>query len=329
MKKAMAILGAVLLVVGMGMSWVGRGLGGQTRATVRLFGRSWEVSAPDAGGWHISAASIRDRESTPTDVASEVFEAAPFTGISLDVDLGDVTIAPGDDYLVEISCWGGGYDVHWANAGDTLMIWSESSPGWSTDGRGSEITVYVPGGAELSCLTVLLDLGDVTLAGLTADTAELDVNLGDVTGEGLTVREYLNVDADLGNVTLYGDLSGAVEIDADLGDVTLGLSRPSSHYNWDLSADMGSITVDGQEHGGFSSSVTGGNGGTILQVDADLGSITVDFDQEQVAYIYNEAVAREDSGATDFGWTIHEPPSVPAVPDVPDVPGVPTVEQTG
>lgn len=327
MKKGMAILGAILLAVGLGMSFTGRALGGQTRATVRLFGRSWEVVAPGTGHWGISTAT---RYSEPSSSASTGGETDPFAGISLDVDLGNVTVAAGDDYLVDIRYWGNGYKVRWANDGDTLQIWSESDGAVTEVNCGSDITVFVPAGAELEYLSARLDLGSLTMAGLTMDYADLDLNLGEVMGEGLTVRDYLNVDADLGSVTLYGDLAGSVQINAALGDVTLGLSRSAAHYCWDLSADLGSVTVDGRRQGGVSSSATGGTGDAVLQVDADLGSITVDFDQQQAVYSGNAYA--EQNATTDHGWASVPVPTVPPAPEppsVPDAPDAPTVEQVG
>lgn len=333
MKKGMAILGAILLAVGLGMSFTGRALGGETRATVRLFGHSWEVTAPGMGHWNISTATV---ESPPDTGFSSTTEIGPFTGISLDVDLGNVTVAAGDDYLVDINYWGNGYQVLWANDGDTLQIWSESDGAVTEVNCGSDITVYVPAGAELEYLSARLDLGSLTMAGLTMDWADLDLNLGEVMGEGLTVRDNVNVDADLGSVALYGDLAGGVQINAALGDVTLGLSRSAAHYCWDLSADLGSVTVNGQRSGGFSSSVTGGDGDAVLQVDADLGSITVDFGYGEAAYS-GDAYAEQEA-TTDHGWfsgpvstvpPAPEPPSAPAAPEPPAVTDVPTVEQVG
>lgn len=334
MKKAIALLGAILLVVGLGLSWVGRGLGGEARATVHLFGHSWAVSAE---GWPGSIAELRRYdESTPVATTGETFGTDSFSGLSVDVDLGNVTVAAGDDYLVDINYWGNGYQVLWANDGNTLQIWSESDGAVTEVNCGSDITVYVPAGAELEYLSARLDLGSLTIAGLTMDYADLDLNLGEVIGDWLTVREYLNVDADLGSVTLYGDLAGSVEINAALGDVTLGLSRSAAHYCWDLSADLGSVTVDGQRSGGFSSSVTGGTGDAALQVDADLGSITVDFGYGEAAYS-GDAYAEQEA-TTDHGWAsvpvptvppAPEPPAAPAAPEPPAVPNVPTVEQAG
>lgn len=292
MKKFLLSAGALLLAAGLGLSWVGTRMGGETRATVRLFGRSWEVFAPSAG-WGVVSTTVREvaaASSTPTpslgqavdrveDVTFIEQDETAFTSIDLNVDLGTVTIAAGDDYGVDIRAWGKGYEVdHWYS-GDTLTIESNDSGSVLPTDCGSEITVYVPADVWLESLHVDLDLGDLTLSGLNLEYAEIDLDLGSLTGEALTVTTSFNVDADLGEVNLYGDLGEYVYISADLGSVQLGLTKPASEYCWELEADLGSASVDGKTVT-TNGSVTGGYGNRTIEVDASLGSITVDFDQD-------------------------------------------------
>lgn len=293
MKKFLLSVGALLLAAGLGLSWVGVRMGGETMATVRLFGRTWNVYAPSTG-WGIQSTTHNAEyaEAVPTaslgqageradDVAFAGEETTPFTSISLDVDLGNVTITKGDDFGVEIKTWGSGYEVeHWYS-GDTLYIESADSGRLLADNCGSEITVYVGSGVWLESLYVDLDLGDLTLAGLQIEYADIELDLGNLTGEALTVTTSFHVDADLGAVDLFGDLGEYVDISADLGSVQLGLSRPESEYSWELEADMGSITVDGRKQRvNDENEVIGGYGNRTILVDASLGSITVDFDQD-------------------------------------------------
>lgn len=333
MKKFLLSAGALLLVVGLGLSWAGGRMGGKTKATVRLFGRSWEVFAPSAGWGVLSLGSdFGYAEATPTASLGQATESAEdvafitdtdntrFSSVSVDVDLGIVTVAAGDDYGVDIRTWGKGYEVnHWYNDG-TLTIESNNSGAHLPTNCGSEITVYVPADALLESLYVDLDLGDLTLAGLQIKYANIDLDLGSLTGEALTVTTTLEVEANLGEVTLYGDLGENVDISADLGSVQLGLTRPSSEYSWQLEADLGSVTVDGKSQRlNDDHEVTGGHGSRMIEVDADLGSITLDFDQDfgranpsseapasSFPVEMQEATVTEDRGsvaAPDSVWT--------------------------
>lgn len=290
MKKFLLTAGALLLVVGLVLSWAGAGMGGETKATVRLFGRSWEVFAPSAG-WGVVSTTIHDAASyTPTpSYAVERPENVtfiteqddnPFTSIDLNVDLGTVTIAAGEDYSVDIRSWGAGYEVHHWYSGGTLTIESADSSVLPAN-CGSEITIVVPADVWLESLYVDLDLGDLTLAGLQLEYADINLDLGSLTGEALTVATSFQVDAALGEVNLFGDLGEYVGVSADLGSVQLGLSRPASEYYCELEADMGSVTVDGKkQRPGDNNEITCGYGDRVIEVDANLGSITVDFDQD-------------------------------------------------
>lgn len=323
MKKGVAILGAILLALGLCMSWTGHMMGGATQATVHLFGRRWEVNVPTTAslaGLHITTSS---RDVIAYYEKSSPGETAPthaFGNVTVDLDIGDVTIAVGngDDYLVDVSYWGNGYKVFWDSNDVELFLWSESQSPVGANNCGSSVTIYVPAGTQLDCVSADIDLGSLTLAGLTVETLYANLNLGDLIGEGLTVYGSLNVDADLGNVTLYGDLGETVDIDADLGSVTLGLSRPASDYCWDLEANLGSITLDGRHRSdGLSSSVNGGDGDFIIYVRASLGSIDVSFNFSQPT----EAVFQAQEAVSS--WTFQSVTSAPSAPAVPEVPAVP------
>lgn len=288
MKKFLLTAGALLLVVGLALSWVGTGMGGETRATVNLFGRSWDVYAPSAGWGVVSTVAA----ATPTSSLGEAAERPepvtsvteqddnPFTSIDLNVDLGTVTIAAGEDYSVDIRSWGAGYEVHHWYSGGTLTIESADSSVLPAN-CGSEITIVIPADVWLESLYVDLDLGNLTLAGLNMEYAEIGLDLGDLTGEALTVATSMQVDASLGAVNLFGDLGEHVDISADLGSVQLGLTRPASEYYCELDADMGSVTVDGKkQQSGADNEIICGYGDRVIEVDANLGSITVDFDQD-------------------------------------------------
>lgn len=313
MKKFLLSAGVLLLVAGLGLSWVGIRMGGETRATVRLFGRSWDVYAAPTVGWNMASlhegtatASLEAVDRAGSDPVESVLvtdnNATPFSALSLDVDLGNVTIAAGDDYGVEIRSWGPGYTVdHWYS-NDTLYIESNDSDSFLPTNCGSEITVYVPSDVRLESLYVDLDLGDLTLAGLDLEYADISLDLGSLTGEALSVATTLQVEASLGEVALFGQLGEYVDISADLGSVQLGLSRPISEYCWELEADLGSVTVDGRQQKLVDYEVTGGSGYRTIKVDADLGSITLDFDSdfagEQSTTVTQEDVASvtEDTG---------------------------------
>ena len=201
----------------------------------------------------------------------------------------------------------------WSCEGGVLEVWDEGDAGldlFGTSGSAS-VTVYVPRGAGLeyvdvqadvgSCnpgglpaeeLTLTADLGDASLtdlalgaADLTLDmgsltldaveaeklTAELD--MGDLTGT-LSTTEALTATCDMGSISLEGSFRGTTDLTAAMGAVELFSALPRGEYRYDLSADMGTVTVDGAGRG---QSVQAGDGANELTVRCGMGDAAVAF----------------------------------------------------
>lgn len=274
MKKGLFLAGICLLAAGVGMSWIGRAMGGATQAEVRIFGQSIQVFCGPKM-WSVDSGWESDWERSSV----ELDELDAFDTIDIDVDLGDITIQAGDRYGLELDWWGSGYELAYANEAGKLEIWSREVGfgGLSADGWGGEITVTVPYDQLLKELTVDSDLGDITITQVDVETADMTLDLGSLSGDELSVSRSLTVDADLGEVALSGNLTGETVITADLGSVLLMLDAPKDRYSYDLQVDLGDISVDGTK---FQETVTGGNGENYIEVEASLGDITIQFSGE-------------------------------------------------
>lgn len=286
MKKGLLIAGLCLLALGFGLSWVGRAMGGATEAEARIFGHSIQVRC---GDMFVSIGVSSDRaetasggaeataeESAPAGTAVVQKELEAFTEVEVDLELGNVILQTGETYGMELDWWGDGYTLDYRNEDGTLEIWSESSAlrGLSMSGCGARVVITVPEEAELEDLTVYADLSDVELDGIAVQTAELTLDLGSLTGRGVTVSRSVDVEADLGDVELSGNLRGETVVNASLGSVSLNLEGAESEYRYDLSVDLGKLTVNGKD---FESEVSGGRGDDSLEVYADLGDVNVTF----------------------------------------------------
>lgn len=311
MKRVMLMLGTVLLIVGLALSWKGYQMGGQEVATVHLFsqmfGGSIQVYAPTAGWFGRSPVQVGSTEAsiaapTPSPIVDFGAEAEatlilgdgeyyftpnsaascrvePFHTLDIDLELGEVVICSGDDYVVTVYCQCRDHTVSCVSDDGVLSL-RNSGTGLNSAQHGCDVVICVPWGRTLDELYVTLDMGSVTLSGLTLNTAYFDLDLGSLTGEDLTVLGDLTASVDLGSVELAGDLAGTTDISADLGSVSLYLFQSASDYTWDLCADLGSVTVNGSDQVSRNGRVTAGHGDRLLMVDASLGSITLEFDAE-------------------------------------------------
>ena len=186
-----------------------------------------------------------------------------------DAELDDVTVESG---LGDVS-------MYTLNA-KRLTVDAELGDVTLYDLRTSTLTVNADlGAAGLDQVSadradLTLDLGSLTLSDCRFGQADLDLSLGDLNAAGLTVTDSLTVNAEAGSVDLEGSLGGRTEIYDDLGSVTLDTTLPEGDYGYDLRVDLGGVRVNGEDR---HKSASRSGGAHFLQVEADLGDITVSF----------------------------------------------------
>lgn len=130
-------------------------------------------------------------------------------------------------------------------------------------------------GADLKTIKIDADSGEVSLTGVTADQGELYADMGRIDAEDIATKG-LKVDSNSGEVALKGKLFGLTDIVCDMGSVTINPGAPKDQFNYELNADMGSVTIGGDD---FTGNVAMNNGSTknTLKIKTDMGSIKVNF----------------------------------------------------
>ncbi|MCR5674337.1 MAG: DUF4097 domain-containing protein [Lachnospiraceae bacterium] len=227
----------------------------------------------------------------------ESMEVAPFTTMKLDLGVGNITLMTGD-----------GFDVSYQGVDELRPVIDSSKEGklvikqknsnwrsmaklpdaWGTD---NDLVITVPEDLELEDLDCDLDMGDFRIEGIRAGKAEISMQMGNLNLKD-SVFKTLQVDADMGNVTIDGievskaDLDanmGNIEakgitgfstlnLDADLGNIEIALDQRLEDLSLDLSADLGSVILNGEKKNG---KISGGAGAARVSADADLGSIRI------------------------------------------------------
>ena len=229
------------------------------------------------------------------------------------VDAGETAGTADGPWGLVLEYGGDTRQLAWSCEGGVLEVWDEGDAGldlFGTSGSAS-VTVYVPRGAGLEyvdvqadvggCtlegfqaqeLTLTADLGDASLTDLALGTADLtldmgsltldaveaekltaELDMGDLTGT-LSTTEALTATCDMGSISLEGSFRGTTDLTADMGAVELFSALPRGEYRYDLSADMGTVTVDGAGRG---QSVQAGDGANELTVRCGMGDAAVAF----------------------------------------------------
>lgn len=95
--------------------------------------------------------------------------------------------------------------------------------------------------------------------------------------------DNIKIDADAGNVELKNNHIKAVEAEVDAGNFEMHFDGPKGAYAYDLSADLGNVSINDEKHAGVESeykvekdaNVAGYEDYRQVKVEADLGNIEI------------------------------------------------------
>ncbi|MGN0141485.1 MAG: DUF4097 family beta strand repeat-containing protein [Roseburia sp.] len=230
----------------------------------------WDILR-DAGGWK---KLVRGNES-----AAESFDVSEIRNIVIDADMADVTVKPkaGDTIDVAMSY---GYLKFFSceQQGDTLTI-KYSSKGNIEE--GPDIQIQVPERVELKTMEIDADMSDLSLDDVVfvCEKLKISCDMASVELDRIECGE-LTVNCSMGSCTLEGSVRGDITAETDMGSVELRLDGAWGDYNYDISCDMGSVSVDGRDYSDFSARKEEKNPGAeaTMELDSSMGDITVEFE---------------------------------------------------
>lgn len=139
------------------------------------------------------------------------------------------------------------------------------------------------GGVEMEFLKAKkvkldVDMGNIAIHELAADRLEIEVEMGGTQVENAAVGG-LDAETDMGSIEFEGIVEGDIEAKASMGSITLTLDQKESDFDYEISADMGSVVVDGEEYSGLSSKKkVDNNAGRRMKVESSMGSIDIYFE---------------------------------------------------
>lgn len=175
------------------------------------------------GDWHIY------EESGNTDTYTLSGNSAEFTAMDLNLDLCDVEFKQGDEYRVEMT-----YDAEMTRPDISieegkLVVKTNDEHFISGDENGFTLTleITVPEGTTLSQADLSLDACQVDLSNLDATILNVNMDIGELTAEMLTFEK--------------------ATFELNLCDATVQMTGEEADYYYDITTDLGSMTVDGYD----------------------------------------------------------------------------------
>ena len=248
-----------LLVVGGALNAVGAAMGGREESRP-----AGELYIGGERGIHLSPGKVSiggwgEKDGFSDDGTAVIL--SPFTDLEVSVDLADISVVEGENYAVDLIWESDYFKLSYQLKDGKLRIWNEAYDGdLDRDVEGACVIVTLPDGAELGEVDISTDLGSVTWeAAASARKAELSTDLGSVTCGGLLARE--------------------LEGSSDLGSVEIFLPGSREEFRWELEANIGQLSLDGepQSSGMGELLVAGGAGERLVKASSDLGSVDVSF----------------------------------------------------
>lgn len=233
-------------------------------------------------------------------VSGEFTIEESFNSVSLEMNVADLTVKYGDKTTVSYTIpqkLVPAASVH----NNTLTIESKGNGTSSLgelDSKKYNITITIPEGTVLKKFDVDVNLGNVKIVDIEADSMNLDADCGNIVLRGVSFED-VDLVANLGNVEMEDSFAGNVKANADCGNletkdctfekidarVNLGnLSFKAATFNkGEFKVDMGDLEVSGS----FNEIKGNCNMGSIdvdtdkpesevnIDLDVDLGSIKV------------------------------------------------------
>jgi hypothetical protein len=226
---------------------------------------------------------------------NEVLE--DFSEISIDGSVFDITIESGTEYRLSYECDSKLVPTVSVEQGVlTIKQPKNHSTGISfgVTVNHCKMTLTVPSDRVLNSIDVFSDVGDISIRDLTASTASVSSNVGDITLTGCDFSQIDvmadvgdvelgncsfdsgSADSDVGDILLTGCAFRQMELTGDVGDIDVRSDTDLSGAKLSLETDMGDVSVNGTSHSKeFKQQYKDSDSDCSLTAETNMGDITV------------------------------------------------------
>jgi len=261
MKKKIALIALIVLLVGGALTAIGLSLGAHTNL-------HWN------GGFRVLDTHTERHEFNETLPA--------FRYIDLSVSVANVSLRHGDEYNIQGQFIG---TIDFEVQDNRLIVNAQNARfGFQIGfiGRrssGSHVTITVPQGTTLEDVRMKVDVGNINTQAVNMIGATIHSDVGNVTVTG-DLTGPNNIQSAVGNVRVEGLLTGENTVRSDVGNVTLRLTESRDRFTYSGTADVGNLTIDGERQGsglGGSVSHTAVDPLGTIRFDSGVGNVVVNF----------------------------------------------------
>lgn len=243
---------------------------------------------------------------TQPGVVSEQFAADQVTELSVDIKLGKVTVTDSGSDRIEITVDAPKryrYECKLEDGAIELEDQTEYSV-WNNGLLSEEkitVTIAIPEGKSFEEASFTTNAGKVEIShAISADEVEFEVNAGELTAKQVTAWDGLSASVDagrieigrfdagsldiscgLGEIALYGQVLDGLDADCGMGRIELGLLGREEDYDYTISCDLGSVTLNGKNYTSLGTDKEIDNHtGNEVNLECGIGEIEVKVEEE-------------------------------------------------
>lgn len=274
--KICTVAGAILFIVGMGLSAFGARSGESGRlggGETALSGQALE-SAADANSLDIDLTAAH-LQIVPGDTFSVSFGGRISRYIRYDTNGGVFTLRD----TMNKNTWGYRW---WKKASDEDLKVKITVP----EGKTYDRVNVEAGVGEFTMRNVTADqidigagVGESMLENITARTLEIGGGVGEVKARGLTVTEKTEVETGVGKLDVQGDLRGEVKLDGGVGEMHVDFVGAREDYTIEVEGGFGDLWIDGWQNEGLWKDMRIGDENVPNHIDVScaMGEIRLSF----------------------------------------------------
>lgn len=282
MSKSMKIwmrIGAVLLVIGLGLGLIGLAMGAwnyRDQWTVSIHGNRFGLWMDDDGNANLGLEeedSGQLHEIASYDVSTEV------RTLNIDADVCSVVIQQGDQYRLQVGEKMADTVTDMLEDGVWQITQKSKSHLENTSGSNATVIITIPNEVSFEKITCDLGVGELDAERLVAEEIELESGVGDLTIDGVQCKE-LSVNCGTGSANIGAStISERADLENGVGDLTLTLEGTETDYNYSVSCGMGSVRIGSVLNAdGLDGDQTIDRGQDCwINMDNGVGDVTIDF----------------------------------------------------
>lgn len=197
------------------------------------------------------------------------FTSASVKALDIELDFGSLNVYLSEDDSIYVHLNGG--DGHCELRNGTLELNKLTA---------DEVTVYVPENHIFDSIDIESEVGTIyaDTALKSSGHAEISTDAGEISIMDIEAQS-LGVSAETGMIMIeHSFIHGNTELEANAGSIEYWADGESSHYNYIISTETGSVFVDDENLSGFSQKRTIDNGASRkITAEADAGNINIYF----------------------------------------------------